>query len=269
MRDYSRRHWHRHLFTLHGSVLPYILPRILLITAVAAVETWLILYEHCPPFPLAPFTVLGTALGLLLTLRTNASYDRFWEGRKAWGLMVNRSRNIARRWAALTEEKSERQILADAVIGFVEAAKRQLREAVSSGKIAPTQILSELSKHFSKCRREGKLDSLDLMRLEEDLTCLIDQLGVCERIHRTPIPLAYILHTRRFLLIYCFTLPFALAELLHWGTPFMLAFVAYAFMGIERIAVEIEDPFEVSPNDIDLDALTVTITKDVRLLLDL
>jgi ion channel-forming bestrophin family protein len=267
MLNYDRRHWHRHLFTIKGSVLPYIFPRVIFFGLISAGETWLVLFEHWKPFPLAPFTVLGIALGLLLTLRTNASYDRFWEGRKAWGMIVNRSRNIARQWGALFKDPSEREFLAESIIGFCEAGKRQLRGLAP--KKGATRYLNDLSQHFLECRREGKLDSLDLQRLETDLTCLVDQLGCSERIQRTPIPIAYVLHTRRFLVAYCLCLPLALAEDFGWGTPFVLAFVAYSFLGIERIGVEIEDPFETSPNDIDLDAITKTISTDVRDLLDL
>lgn len=93
-----------HLVSFEGSVLPFISSRILFLTAVAAFETWLILHERCAPLPLEPFTFVGVALGLLLAHRTNASYDRFWEGRKAWGMIVNRSRNLSRQLAAGIEQ---------------------------------------------------------------------------------------------------------------------------------------------------------------------
>jgi len=36
------------------------------------------------------------ALSLLLVFRTNSAYDRFWEGRKLWGKLVNMTRELAR-----------------------------------------------------------------------------------------------------------------------------------------------------------------------------
>lgn len=43
-----------------------------------------------------PFTLIAVALGIFLGFRNNASYDRYWEGRKLWGRMVNPSRTLAR-----------------------------------------------------------------------------------------------------------------------------------------------------------------------------
>jgi Bestrophin, RFP-TM, chloride channel len=42
-----------------------------------------------PPLSPTPHTFLATALGLVLVFRTNAAYDRYWEGRKIWGGVVN------------------------------------------------------------------------------------------------------------------------------------------------------------------------------------
>jgi len=43
-----------------------------------------------------PFSLVGVALGIFLGFRNNTSYDRFWEGRKLWGRMVNVSRSLTR-----------------------------------------------------------------------------------------------------------------------------------------------------------------------------
>ena len=45
---------------------------------------------------MAPVSLTSFALSLLLVFRTNSSYGRFDEARKMWGLMLNRSRDIAR-----------------------------------------------------------------------------------------------------------------------------------------------------------------------------
>jgi putative membrane protein len=41
------------------------------------------------------FSLLGVVLSILLSFRTNTAYDRWWEGRKLWGDLVNNCRNLA------------------------------------------------------------------------------------------------------------------------------------------------------------------------------
>lgn len=42
--------------------------------------------------PMVPFNLTAGTLGLLLVFRTNASYGRWDESRKLWGLVTNRIR---------------------------------------------------------------------------------------------------------------------------------------------------------------------------------
>jgi putative membrane protein len=277
---YDRRNWLRQLFQIEGSVLLQILPKVAVFAAVSWVLTWLENRSHIPRLPMAPFTVLGTALGLLLTLRTNASYDRFWEGRKNWGMIVNRSRNLARQIAGSRAEAGERSRVAKYLCAFVHASKRKLWRETDFPEVerllgkseadlfarapgAPQQCLLALGRCLSNLRADGRIDSQDQRRLEEDVTSLIDQLGACERIQNTPLPLGYVLHLRTFLTVYCLSLTLALVDPLGWYSPLVIAFVSFAFLGIERAGIEIEDPFEKGPNDIDLEKITQTIERDV------
>jgi ion channel-forming bestrophin family protein len=284
MREYDRRNWIKQLFTLRGSVLFMIAPNVVVLSLAAWGLAWLEHQAHLPALPIAPFTVLGTALGLLLTFRTNASYDRFWEGRKAWGCMVNRCRNLARQWAVLFPDAHLRRRAAALIACFAHASKRQLWKQAEMPEIK--RLLGErdaLYLELSPCpalrsclllgeiisleRAKGAMDSMDQKRLEEDLTSLVEQLGICERIQRTPLPIGYVLHLRRFIVIYCLTLTLALVDPLGWYAPWVVGFIAYAFLGIERIGIEIEDPFEHTPNDLDLEGISKTIERDVFALL--
>src|SRR3954467_1926460 len=44
---------------------------------------------------IAMHSLLGIVLGLFLVFRTNTAYDRWWEGRRLWGGLVNSARNFA------------------------------------------------------------------------------------------------------------------------------------------------------------------------------
>jgi putative membrane protein len=105
--------------------------------------------------------------------------------------------------------------------------------------------------------------------LDNNIQSLIDAVGGCERIRKTPLPFAYVVHLRRTLVIYCFTLPFALVESFGWWAVFDVALVAYMFFGIEEIGVEIEGPFGHDENDLPLKDICDTIHKNVYAMADL
>ena len=91
MIDYNPKRWSSQLFALRGSIAPKIFLRVgaLVLWAVVVV----ILHRNVRHIEIPPTVhgLIGVALGLLLVFRTNASYDRFWEGRKAWGRIVEES----------------------------------------------------------------------------------------------------------------------------------------------------------------------------------
>ena len=106
----------------------------------------------------------------------------------------------------------------------------------------------------------------EAMTLDSNLTQLIDELGACERIKKTPVPKAYVLHTRRFIVLYLVTLPFALSKLDWYAAPAVFC-IAYAFLGIEAIGIAIEDPFQYGANDLPLGDICDGIRKNLLHLL--
>jgi putative membrane protein len=282
---YDRRPWLGHLFTLRGSVLPKILPRLVIVGVAAAVSIELHANGHVPTLPSTFHALLGTALALLVTFRTNSSYDRFWEGRKAWGAIVNRSRDITLvASASLGPERTRR--IARLVAAFAHAAKRELWQSKEMPELArlvgieeskqlarppgaAQRALLHLGRELALARASSEIDLVAAWAAQDDVTALIDQLGACQRIQRTPIPFAYVVHLRWLLVIYCATLPFALIESLdNVHTIVVVLLVSFALFGIEQIGVEIEDPFGDTVNDIQLGAIADTIERDVIALAD-
>ena len=92
----ERRFWAEAL-AIAGSALPLVLPLRLLFGLFALAVTAVDLNAALPDLniEITPFEVAGGVLSLLLVLRTNAGYERWWEGRRIWGDIVNRSRNLA------------------------------------------------------------------------------------------------------------------------------------------------------------------------------
>ena len=281
VQNYDRRHWLRQLFRLNGSPIVAIAPHLLFVVASAAAVTFLVEGQQLKGIPLAIHALVGTVLGLILAFRTNTGYDRFWEGRKAWGAIVNRCRNLARMINSTNGiAEDTRRHLCVLVSSFAWAARRDLghierhkeldrllgeaaANALEPSPGPPQRVLLHLANGLDKLRRGAVLDPNDHARFEADLAVLIDSLGVCHRIQKTPIPFAYAVFLRRFLLLYTLTLPFSLVDAVHWLTVPVVAMVGYALFGLEQIGVEIEDPFEEGPNDLDLFGICSTIERDV------
>jgi putative membrane protein len=290
MIDYDRRLWSSHLFDIRGSLVREIAARLTLIGSwTLAVELAFLACERydlpTPKVPATMHTLVGVSLGLLLVFRTNASYDRWWEGRKLWGGIVNETRNLIR--LALVHLKGDRatiERIAHRTIAFAYATMNQLRDTKSLGDAAKyfdaatkqqiesshhpaLTLATEITESIAESQRRGLIGEKAMFMLDQNVQLLIDYIGGCERIHKTPLPYAYIVHLRRALIIYLWTLPFAFwGDLRWWALPGVLA-ISFTFLGIEEIGVEIEDPFEGEPNDLPLEAICQTIENNLTAML--
>ena len=81
--------------------------------------------------------------------------------------------------------------------------------------------------------------------MEKQRGILIDHLGGCERILKTPMPLVYAIKTRRFILIYLLLLPFSLINPVGLMAIFITVLVAYPLLSLDRIGYELQNPFAI------------------------
>lgn len=273
--------WFKMLFEWRGSVLPQLLPRLLLLLLfsflIVYFKPYLIQYNlHVNP---AIFTLFGIALAIFLGFRNSVSYDRFWEGRKLWGALLNDTRSLARQSITLINDKdydTQRQDFINLLIAFVYSLKHQLRETnpdedlnrllpkefaaqLKEVQYKPIIILKALGVWVKNAKSENKIDSITQLAFEENLNKLSDIVGGCERIAGTPIPYTYSVLLHRTVYIYCFLLSFGFVERMGWVTPFVIVFIAYTFVALEAIADELENPFGMQPNDLALDTMSQMI----------
>ncbi len=282
MIDYDPHKWFAHFFDIRGSMVRVIVYRVLLCVAIAAVITYLH-HEHIElGISERAHSLIGVALGLLLVFRTNASYDRFWEGRKQWGAIVNETRNVARLASVLLEKDPETVArIVRWTIAFAWATMFHLRGqknlgpgksslpnadvgAVEAAQHPPLAVAREISAAIADAQTRGLITDIQQMALDGNVKELVDYLGACERIRGTPLPFAYVVHLRRALLLYCLTLPFALLPVFGYGTILGVAAISYTLLGIEEIGVEIEDPFGTDDNDLPLDQICSNIDRNLR-----
>ncbi len=266
-----------HFFDLRGSLVKEISGRVLSCVIWAALVVWVDTKFFNLGISSLLHQLVGLALGLLLVFRTNASYDRFWEGRKLWGGIVNETRNLIRLAVAHFEAERDRDLLvrlARLTAAFPVAAMHQLRgtqgstgevevEPLMRAQHAPLAVATRLTETVRQAQRRGAFGEATLLSFDQNIQALIGYVGGCERIRKTPLPFAYVVHLRRALVAYCFTLPFALVDTFGWGTIVDVLVVSYVFFGIEEIGVEIEGPFGQDDNDLPLEEICGTIQTNV------
>jgi putative membrane protein len=93
------------------------------------------------------------------------------------------------------------------------------------------------------------------MVLNPQLEALTDITGACERIKKTPIPHAYRVHLLKFVFLFISLLPLGLVSDMKYWSLIVVAMIFYAFVGLDFIANEIEDPFGDDANDLPTDAI--------------
>lgn len=266
------------LTTVRGSIVPNIWKQVTASIIFAILITWI---NQKTAFDLHEPSLIsivpGIVLGLLLVFRTNTANDRFWEGRKAIGTIIDCVRHLCRQIQydipnsseELIREKQEVSYLFLALFLSVisqlrkEAPDLQVQSLISADlweqiKIShnpPLVIGARISQVLDSWRCHNYIDSVQSTYYNQILDQALAAFGACERISGTPIPLAYTIHLKHLLIFYCFAVPFQLVGDLGWLTPVATGVISFAILGIEAVGLEIEDPFGHDPNDLPLDRL--------------
>ncbi len=214
-------------------------------------------------------SLLGLVISLLLVFRTNTAYERWWEGRRLWGMLVNNSRNLALKLNAyLAKDHPSRPALASHIGAYAATLKDHLRDAnpPHTGPIrhAPNAVAAQLFAEVDGLYRSGDLTPEHCINLNGELTSLADICGACERIKKTPIPYSYSLFIKKFIFVYIVSMPFVFVDSFGYWTALLTTFMFYVLGSLEIIAEEIENPFGVDANDLPTDDLARTIAGNVQ-----
>ncbi|BAY64623.1 hypothetical protein NIES22_47220 [Calothrix brevissima NIES-22] len=268
-----------------GSVLKTIAKNVILCGIFGTVVS--ILYNFKLPVsqPILGSVIPSIVLGLLLVFRTNTAYERFWEGRKSWGAIVNTTRNLARQiWVSVEEvspeDRKDKKTALNLLVAFAVATKlhlrgepvnHELKELMPSSMYLELKIMNNppievafwIGDYLQGQYNRDRLNSYQLISMQELLNNLVDNLGICERILRTPMPLAYAIHLKQLLLLYCLLLPFQMVSSLGLWTGLVTALVSFTLFGIEAIGLEIENPFGYDANDLPLDTICQTMKRNI------
>jgi putative membrane protein len=225
-------------------------------------------------------TTVGFVLSLLLAYRTNTAYDRWWEGRKLWGALVNNSRNLAIKLSAYLSDESDRDFFRKIIPTYASVLSQHLmNEEVSKMLFEgldleidhhehhPNQIAQHLFQKANELYTTGKISGHQFYIINAELQSFTDICGACERIKNTPIPYSYSAFIKKFIFFYVMTLPFGFVFNLGYYVVPVVVFIFYVLASLELIAEEIEDPFGSDANDLPTAKIASNIQKHVEELL--
>lgn len=287
MLSYNPKEWFSIIFTFHkGDTFRKLLPIMagigIYCAAVAYLETeYFKLPEtsHVKNISIM-HTMLGFVISMLLVFRTNTAYDRWWEGRRMWGSLVNNSRNFALKLAAMLTDKNDKMFFKKIIPAYASVLNQHLKDTDISHELfddatlslhhykhKPNQIAKTMMVRLNELYTSGKLTGDQLIILNAEVLSFTDICGACERIKNTPIPYSYSAFIKKFIFFYVMTLPFGYVFQLGYYVIPVVVFIFYVLASLELIAEEIEDPFGTDENDLPLEKISENIRKNVEELL--
>jgi ion channel-forming bestrophin family protein len=292
MVQYNPKDWLSFIFRLHKSdTFIKLLPMLFVIAAYSGIiafceiEFWKWTEHNKAKNIVVMHSLLGFVISLLLVFRTNTAYDRWWEGRKLWGALVNNSRNLALKLSGiLPKNDTQSRVFFKTFIPQYaivlknhlrsEATRLELDEALhpelaelDHDKHLPNQLAALLFKKVNTLYEAGKIKGDQLIILNNELLSFTDICGACERIKNTPIPFSYSAFIKKFIFFYVMTLPWGYVFSLGYLVIPVVCFIFYVLASLELIAEEIEDPFGTDSNDLPMDKIAINIQKHVAELL--
>ncbi len=268
MSNQTRQGFWREALALDGSIVPQVLPQVVLfgllaagVCAVARLLEWR--FQTRFQLDLTPFEFAGAALGVLLVFRTNAGYERWWEARKLWGGFVDRSRNFAISTLAYgPRDPHWQEKVARLAASYPHIARHALRgerpssdvlnlvgsemvEQIAAAQHMPAFVALRLAELLREACDKWGMDRFAFLQIDRERALLIDNFGGCERILNTPMPRAYSIKIRHFLMLFLLTLPLTLLHRFNsdWLIPLVTMLVAYPLLSLDELGVELENPF--------------------------
>lgn len=286
MVDYNPKDWFKALFTIHKAdtvraLFPLLIFFMIFSFVIVYLETeYLNLSQNSAARNISIMhTILGFAISMLLVFRTNTAYDRWWEGRRLWGSLVNNTRNLATKLKiVLRNEPQFQNSFKENIPLFVKLLKvhlqdspkkfshsdQQINQALEDANHKPLFMAHLILNDIYKLHQSKVINDHQFLTLDDEMRSFMDICGACERIKNTPIPYSYSVFIKKFVFIYVGTLPISFAFTLGYYTIPVTTFIFYVMASLEIIAEEIEGPFGKDNNDLPLDAISNTIQKNVN-----
>lgn len=284
MTSYNPKDWISFIFNISkADTFRKLIPMMILIGLYSAVIAYLeIEYWDLPDdSPVKNISImhgmLGFVISLLLAYRTNTAYDRWWEGRKIWGSLINNSRNLSIKLSVILQDEKDRTYFRKMIPSYASILHKHLNDTDTSKQLfddvdleidhhkhKPNQVVQMLFQKINDLYVSKKITGDQLIILNSEIQSFTEICGACERIKNTPIPYSYSAFIKKFIFIYVLTLPFGYVFNLGYFVIPVVVFIFYVLASLELIAEEIEDPFGTDVNDLPTKKMAENIKKHVE-----
>lgn len=271
------------LFAWYGTILPTVLPALAIVVILSTLLVYLSSHHffQVPSVPAIGFTIFGIILSIFLSFRNNASYERWWEGRKLWGTLIATSRHISRDSYVLPAQ--QRRVLMYRVMLFCNLLRNRLRnqnqpidfyqnkvnltpadyDALFPHINAAQFVLESIQKELVRALKTGEISDIIYQGLNRHIVELGNVQAGCDRILSTPLPFSYSVLLHRTVYCFCFILPFSLEASLGIWTPILVGLIAYLFLGLDALSEQLEEPFGLQDNDLPLNSMVRLIEREM------
>jgi len=223
-------------------------------------------------FGLVIDTALGAAIGFVLVMRINRAYERWWEARTLWGLLVNVCRSLAIKAREIVRpEGAERAELVQLIAGFAFGLKAHLRHDAVLQEVpgfegdeenpahVPSHLAGRLYALLVGWEKEGRITAQELWILDMELREFMQVAGGCERIQNTLMAQSFPTLVRQALVVYLLYLPWSIAHQYGVLALPLTVLLAYFVIAAEGIAHYVERPFGFEDDHLDLESICQTI----------
>ena len=284
MISYNTKDWFTFIFRFHkADTFRTLLPIMFAIGVYAAligyaeVEYWKLAENSYVKNITIMHGMLGFVISLLLVFRTNTAYDRWWEGRKLWGSLVNNSRNFSIKLSAILEDENDKHFFRKIIPSYANVLQKHLKNEDTANQLfedldleidhhkhKPNQVAMLMFQKINELYVAKKITGDQLIILNAEIQSFSEVCGACERIKNTPIPYSYSAFIKKFIFFYVMTLPFGYSFSLGYYVAPVVVFIFYVLASLELIAEEIEDPFGGDVNDLPTKKISENIKKHVE-----
>lgn len=254
----------------------------LLSATVTASLYWFNIIPNWAAFPSFPLAVVGGTLGIFVSFRTNSAYQRWWEGRKLWGRLINTSRHLSTQALTYLPEADAKTVI-HRHAAYVHALRCALRneaphedehyirccdpselERFKDATNLNHALLTQQMRQFIALKHANTINDFWMSDLDESIRHLLDIQGGTERIKKTPFPPAYGYLAIKLTQIYAVVLPICIVDQIGWWViPTNLA-ICMAFQLINEVGRALENPFTSFWPALPLSAMSLTIERNIR-----
>ncbi|KAG7337247.1 bestrophin, RFP-TM, chloride channel [Nitzschia inconspicua] len=292
--------WFRTLFVFEGRAMDRTGWALAIVTLNAIV--WTVIAENFLPESnrdaLEPYEnffslVLSTTLAFLLVFRLNRSNIQFWISRERWGSIVALGRSITSgvithgshdmntcynviRWmsafviATMYFLRGIKKLIPETFAGIltkgeVETLQKARHPPIYAADVTRMYLHELFEITESTPVSVAQYRAQQLIFIEQQLNSLMNDLGAMERIKATPLPLVYVTHLRTWLMLFLLSMPFVWQPSLHYATIPVVFMTAFAMLGLEGAAQEMEAPFTKDrTNHLNMDAYCLLMLSNIQ-----